>query len=127
VIKVIKPGISEEAAADFDAKVKSTVEATLKDIETRGDTAVRELSEKFDNWSPESFRLSDDEIKAAMARLPKQTIDDIKFAQTQIRKFAEIQLASLHDVEVETSRTSPSTVSAATFRAASIRWWPVRI
>jgi sulfopropanediol 3-dehydrogenase len=102
VIKVIKPGISEEAAADFDAKVKSTVEATLKDIETRGDTAVRELSEKFDNWSPESFRLSDDEIKAAMARLPKQTIDDIKFAQTQIRKFAEIQLASLHDVEVET-------------------------
>jgi sulfopropanediol 3-dehydrogenase len=102
VIKVIKPGISEEAAADFDAKVKATVEATLKDIETGGDTAVRELSEKFDNWSPESFRLSDDEIKAAMARLPEQTIDDIKFAQTQIRKFAEIQLASLHDVEVET-------------------------
>ena len=102
MIKVIKPGISEEAAADFDAKVKSTVEATLKDIETRGDTAVRELSEKFDNWSPESFRLSNDEIKAAMARLPEQTIDDIKFAQAQIRKFAEIQLASLHDVEVET-------------------------
>jgi sulfopropanediol 3-dehydrogenase len=102
VIKVIKPGISEEAAADFDAKVKSTVEATLKDIEIRGDAAVRELSEKFDNWSPESFRLSDDEIKAARARLPEQTIDDIKFAQAQIRKFAEIQLASLHDVEVET-------------------------
>jgi sulfopropanediol 3-dehydrogenase len=102
VIKVIKPGISQEAAADMDAKVKATVEATLKDIETRGDTAVRELSEKFDKWSPESFRLSDDEIKAAMARLPEQTIDDIKFAQTQIRKFAEIQLASLQDVEVET-------------------------
>lgn len=102
MIKVIKPGISQEAAADMDAKVKATVEATLKDIETRGDTAVRELSEKFDKWSPESFRLSDDEIKAAMARLPEQTIDDIKFAQTQIRKFAEIQLASLQDVEVET-------------------------
>ena len=102
MIKVIKPGISQEAAADMDAKVKATVEATLKDIETRGDTAVRALSEKFDKWSPKSFRLSDDKIKAAMARLPKQTIDDIKFAQTQIRKFAEIQLASMHDVEVET-------------------------
>jgi sulfopropanediol 3-dehydrogenase len=103
VIKVIKKGISqEEAAADMDAKVKATVEATLKDIDARGDTAVRELSEKFDSWSPESFRLSDDEIKAAIARLPEQTIDDIKFAQAQIRKFAEIQLASLHNVEVET-------------------------
>jgi sulfopropanediol 3-dehydrogenase len=102
VIKVIKKGISQEAAADMDAKVKATVEATLKDIDARGDTAVRELSEKFDSWSPESFRLSDDEIKAAIARLPEQTIDDIKFAQAQIRKFAEIQLASLHNVEVET-------------------------
>ena len=64
MIKLIKPGISQEAAADMDAKVKATVEATLKDIETRGDTAVRELSEKFDKWSPESFRLSDNEIKA---------------------------------------------------------------
>ncbi|MDH3266865.1 MAG: histidinol dehydrogenase, partial [Gammaproteobacteria bacterium] len=98
MINVIKPGISQEAAADMDAKVKATVETTLKDIETHGDAAVRELSEKFDKWSPKSFRLSDDEIKAAMARLPEQTIDDIKFAQTQIRKFAEIQLASMHDV-----------------------------
>ena len=102
MIKVIKSGISEEAAADFDAKVKSTVEATLKDIETRGDAAVRELSEKFDKWSPKSFRLSEDEIQAAMARLPEQTIDDIKFAQAQIRKFAEIQKAALRDVEEET-------------------------
>lgn len=102
MIKVIKSGISAEAAADMDAKVKATVENTLKDIETRGDTAVRELSEKFDSWSPESFRLSDEEIQATMARLPTQTIDDIKFAQTQIRKFAEIQLASLHEVEEET-------------------------
>lgn len=102
MIKVIKSGISEEAAADMDAKVKSTVEATLKDIETRGDAAVRELSEKFDNWSPESFRLSEQDIQEAMARLPEQTIDDIKFAQTQIRKFAEIQKAALRDVEEET-------------------------
>lgn len=102
MIKVIKSGISAAAAADMDAKVKVTVENTLKDIETRGDAAVRELSEKFDSWSPESFRLSNEEVQAAMARLPTQTIDDIKFAQTQIRKFAEIQLASLHEVEEET-------------------------
>jgi sulfopropanediol 3-dehydrogenase len=86
----------------MEAKVKATVETTLKDIETRGDAAVRELSEKFDKWSPESFRLSDEEIQAAMSRLPEQTIEDIQFAQAQIRKFAEIQKASLHDVEEET-------------------------
>jgi sulfopropanediol 3-dehydrogenase len=85
VIKVIKSGIDADVAADMDAKVKSTVETTLKDIETRGDAAVRELSEKFDKWSPKSFRLSDEEIQAAMSRLPAKTIDDIKFAQAQIR------------------------------------------
>ncbi len=102
MIKVIKPGIDADVAADMEAKVKATVETTLKDIETRGDAAVRELSEKFDKWSPESFRLSDKEIQAAMSRLPEQTIEDIKFAQAQIRKFAEIQKASLRDVEEET-------------------------
>lgn len=102
MIKVIKAGVSAEAAADMDAQVKATVEATLKEIETRGDDAVRELSEKFDKWSPDSFRLSDEEIQAAVARLSAQTIDDIKFAQKQIRQFAEIQKASLKDVEVET-------------------------
>jgi sulfopropanediol 3-dehydrogenase len=102
VIKVIKSGISQEAAAAMDAKVKATVESTLKDIDTHGDAAVRELSEKFDKWSPESFRLSDDEVADCIARLPEQTIDDIKFAQTQIRKFAEIQKAALQDVEEET-------------------------
>jgi sulfopropanediol 3-dehydrogenase len=102
VIKVIKSGISAEQAADMDAKVKATVESILADIETRGDAAVRELSEKFDSWSPESFRLSDAEIQAAVDRLPAQTIDDIKFAQAQIRKFAEIQKAALRDVEEET-------------------------
>ena len=102
MIQVIKSGISAETAADMDAEVKATVETTLKDIETRGDAAIRELSEKFDNWSPESFRLSDGEIAACVARLPSQTIEDIKFAQTQIRKFAEIQKAALQDVEQET-------------------------
>jgi len=102
VIKVIKEGISQAAAADMDAKVKATVETTLKEIDARGDSAVRELSEKFDNWSPGSFRLTDEEIAACVARLPEQTIDDIRFAQAQIRKFAEIQKAALRDVEEET-------------------------
>ncbi len=103
MIKVIKQGISAEAAADMDAKVKGIVEGILADIGERGDAAVRELSEKFDKWSPESFRLSDEQIQAAIERLPQQTIDDIKFAQAQIRKFAEIQRASMKDVEEETS------------------------
>ncbi|MDH3351991.1 MAG: histidinol dehydrogenase [Gammaproteobacteria bacterium] len=102
MIKVIKEGISQQAAADMDAKVKATVETTLSDIDARGDAAVRELSEKFDKWSPARFRLADEEIAACLARLPERTIDDIKFAQTQIRKFAEIQKAALRDVEEET-------------------------
>lgn len=102
MIRVIKPGVSAEAAADRDAGVKATVEKILNDIESNGDKTVRELSEKFDKWSPKSFRLSDAEIQAAVARLPQRTIDDIRFAQTQIRKFAEIQKAALVDVEEET-------------------------
>lgn len=102
MVKVIKAGISAELAADMDAKVKATVEATLKEIETRGDSAVRELSEKFDSWSPKTFRLSETDIQAAISRLSEQTIEDLKFAQSQIRNFAEIQKASMHDVEVET-------------------------
>lgn len=102
MIKVIKTGASQEALADIDAKVKTTVEGILADIQNRGDAAVRELSTKFDKWSPDSFRLSDEDIAAAVGRLPAQTIDDIKFAQTQIRKFAQIQKAALVDVEEET-------------------------
>src|SRR5437588_2643340 len=87
---------------EADAKVRATVEAIIADVRARGDVAVRELSERFDNWSPTNFRLSEDEIAALVAKVAPQTIDDIKFAQTQIRNFAEIQRASLKDVEVET-------------------------
>ena len=102
MIKTIKAGISDEAAAEFDAKVRATVEDILADIDSRGNAAVRELSEKFDKWSPEDFRLSDAEIAACVARLSSQTLDDIRFAQANIRKFAEIQKAALRDVEEET-------------------------
>src|SRR5215470_2374147 len=91
-------GRQEEA----DAKIRSTVETIIADVAKRGDEAVRELSERFDKWSPPSFRLSDDEIAPLVAKVAPQTIDDIKFAQAQIRNFAEIQRASLKDVEVET-------------------------
>src|SRR6266446_8419389 len=91
-------GQQEEA----DAKVRATVETILAEIKARGDAAVREFSERFDKWSPASFRLSDDEIDALVAQVSPQTIDDIKFAQAQIRNFAEIQRAALRDVEVET-------------------------
>jgi sulfopropanediol 3-dehydrogenase len=91
-------GQQEEA----DAKTRATVESIIADVAKRGDVAVRELSERFDKWSPPSFRLSDGEIAVLVAQVSPQTIADIKFAQTQIRNFAEIQRASLKDVEVET-------------------------
>jgi len=98
----IKFGALAGTQDEADAKVKTTVEAIIADVAKRGDIAVRELSERFDKWSPLSFRLSDDEIAALVAKVPPQTIADIEFAQAQIRNFAEIQRASLKDVEVET-------------------------
>jgi len=100
--KFIKEGIGVEAVEEADAKVRQVVESTINDVRTRGDAAVRELSEKFDKWSPENFRLSMKEREAIVASLSQQTIDDIKFAQTQVRNFAKAQRAALHDVEVET-------------------------
>ena len=98
----LKTGISAEQDAADIAKVRKTVEDILDDIEKRGDAAVRELSKKFDNWSPENFRLSKGEIEDCVRQLPKQVVDDIKFAQEQIRNFAQIQRDALRDVEVET-------------------------
>jgi len=84
------------------ANVFRTVESILQDVAARGDAAVRELSEKFDRWSPPSFRLSRGDLDAIVAKVPPSTIADIKFAQTQIRNFAEHQRAALKDIEVET-------------------------
>ncbi|HJU15745.1 MAG TPA: histidinol dehydrogenase [Stellaceae bacterium] len=85
-----------------DRRVREAVEAIIAAVRARGDAAVRELSERFDQWSPPSFRLSDEEIAALVAQVAPQTLDDIRFAQAQIRNFAEIQRAALKDVEVET-------------------------
>lgn len=102
MIRYLKDGVSVEKAATDDAQVRTTVENILKDIETSGDDAVRTLSEKFDKWSPASFRLSKDEIKACYDQLDSQSIDDIRFAQSQVRNFAQHQRDSMKDVEVET-------------------------
>ena len=99
---MIKDGMSADFIFEADQKVQEVVRGILNDIRTRGDEAVRELSIKFDKWNPDSFRLSSAEIEAIIDSLPQQTIDDLKFAQAQVRNFAEIQKASMHDVEVET-------------------------
>ena len=98
----LKTGIAEETKRARDAQVRDTVTKILDDIELRGDEAVRELSIRFDNWDPVDFRLSDDEIAAALAEIPDETLDDVRFAQAQIRNFAQIQRDSMRDVEAET-------------------------
>jgi len=102
MIRTLKKGISADTAQEIDAKVRSTVESILAAIQAGGDAAVRELSGKFDNYSPQRFRLTDDEIRACVSRVPARTLDDIRFAQQQIRRFAGIQRDALRDVEVET-------------------------
>ncbi|EOX3948335.1 histidinol dehydrogenase [Vibrio alginolyticus] len=100
--RILKNGITEEASASNDTKVRQIVENILADIESKGDSAVRELSEKFDNWSPEQFRLSEEQIQACVDALDESTRHDIEFAQQQVRNFAQIQRDSMKDVEVET-------------------------
>ena len=93
----------DKAVTDANAaNVFRTVESILQDVAARGDAAVRELSEKFDKWSPPSFRLSRGDLDAIVAKVSPSTIADIKFAQAQIRNFAEHQRAALKDIEVET-------------------------
>ncbi len=98
----LKSGKPAEARAEDDAVVSVTVEGILKDIETRGDAAVRELSQKFDGYAAPSFRLTPSEIEAAMQKVAARDMEDIRFAQVQIRRFAEAQRASMTDIEVET-------------------------
>ncbi|WP_321889034.1 histidinol dehydrogenase [Paraburkholderia bannensis] len=102
MIEHLKTGQTAQVKADNNAQVRMTVEKIIADIESRGESAVREYSERFDKWNPQHFRLSQDEIQACIDALSPQAIEDIKFAQAQIRRFAQIQLLSLRDVEVET-------------------------
>ena len=101
-ITYLKRGISDAVRADDDAKTAEIVAATLRDIETRGDTAVRELANKFDGFDRESYRLSEAEIEGIIAQVSPEDMADIKFAQDQVRAFAKVQRDSMLDVEVET-------------------------
>ena len=98
----LKKRIGEAETKEADARVRRTVEEILADIENRGDAAVRDLSGRFDNWSPESFRLGEEEIAGLVASVPAETIADIEFAQAQVRNFAQVQRDAIRDVEVET-------------------------
>ena len=102
MVKLIKKGITYAESGEADAQVRATVETMLTDVTKRGDAAVRELSARLDKWSPASFRLSAEQIETIIATLPEQVLDDIRFAQTQIRNFARIQREAIRDVEVET-------------------------
>jgi sulfopropanediol 3-dehydrogenase len=102
MIRYLKQGKSREEIASDDVKVRRIVEDLLADIGKRGDAAVREYSEKFDKWSPPNFRLSREQIDACYEALDEGTINDIRFAQEQVRNFAQAQREALRDVEVET-------------------------
>jgi sulfopropanediol 3-dehydrogenase len=98
----LKRGLDASAIKAADARVRETVEGILSDVEARGDLAVRELSQKFDNWSPPSFRLTAQDVERAIGQVPQRDLDDIRFAQAQVRNFAQKQKDSMHDLEVET-------------------------
>ncbi|OGA65473.1 MAG: histidinol dehydrogenase [Betaproteobacteria bacterium RIFCSPLOWO2_12_FULL_65_14] len=96
----LKRRLAKDLTDEIDQKVRHTVEAILADVKKRGDAAVREYSEKFDRWIPK--KLNKTELEEILSRVPPGTIEDIKFAQAQIRNFAEHQRAALRDIEVET-------------------------
>jgi sulfopropanediol 3-dehydrogenase len=102
MIRYLKTAMPAQERAEEDARTRAIVETTLADIAARGDAAVRELSRKFDSYDPPSFRLSEQEIERLIGQVKKRDLDDIRFAQAQVRAFAEHQKASLRDIEVET-------------------------
>ena len=101
-VQYLKKGIDKQERSAENEKVKSIVEETLKKIEQEGDKYIRELSEKFDNYSPKSFKLSDSDIQNLISEVSEDDIKDIEFAQKQVRQFAEAQLSTLKELEIET-------------------------
>ena len=98
----LKTGSTDAEKNEDNNSIKSAVEATLSEIEKHGDAAVIELSKKFDNWAPETLRLSEKDIDSCLEELTEENIKDIKFAQAQVRNFAELQRTAITDIEVET-------------------------
>ena len=100
-IEYLKKGIDEKQRTENNEKVKKVVEETLHKIEIEGDKYIRDLSKKFDNYSPPNFKLSEDEIAQLMSEISDEDMEDIKFAQKQVRSFAEAQLKTINELEVE--------------------------
>jgi len=98
----LKRGMDAGAIKAADAKVRETVEGILAQVDERKDAAIRELSKKFDNWEPKDFRLTPAQIEKTIAQVPKRDLEDIKFAQAQVRNFAQKQKETMQDLEVET-------------------------
>ena len=133
-IQYIKRGKSVEQKADADAKVQAVVLGILADIHERKDAAVRELSQKFDNWNPPEFRLTGEQIQQIIGTLPDQAISDIKFAQAQVRNFARAQRSALQDIEVETlpgvvlgHKNIPVNRVGCYVPVVATQWWHRRI
>lgn len=95
------PGVTASANTAASQKVSDIVKSVIDDVRASGDKAVRSYSEKFDKWSPPAFKLSEEQIKEAMSKVPEQTIADIKEAQANVRTFAEAQRAAIKDIEIE--------------------------
>ena len=132
--KILKRGRDAAQRAEDDLKVRATVEETLADIEERGDAAIRELSIKFDHWDRKDFRLTDAEIEHCMANLSDRNLDDIEFAQTQIRNFAQHQRPPCSTWKLKPCPAWSWAIStfrwirwAAMCRAGNIRCWPAPI
>jgi sulfopropanediol 3-dehydrogenase len=102
MVRHLKTGRMPEQASADAKKVRDIVTGIIEDIEARGDAALREISEKFDKWNPASFRLSPHEIEACLAQLSQRNLDDIKFAQAQVRNFAQVQRSTIKNIETET-------------------------
>ena len=100
--RILKHGITPDTQLSISEDVQHTVQGIIADVRARGDAALRELSQKFDGWNPASFRLSQQQIEAAIAEVPEDQLESIRFTLEQVRTFAQAQRASLHDVEIET-------------------------
>ena len=102
MVRVLKSGMNVETQLSLNEAVQGTVQGIISDIRARGDDALRELSQKFDGWSPPAFRLSTEQIEAAIAEVPEEVLASIRFSLEQVQIFARAQRASVHEVEIET-------------------------
>jgi len=126
----LKCGRTPEQTTAEAKRIRDIVTGILEDIESRGETALREISENFDKWNPPAFRLSEQEIERCLSHLSRRNLDDIKFAQAQVRNFAQAQRSSMKDIEVETlpgvilgHKNMPVDSVGCYVPAGNILWW----